>query len=164
MTINIVKKEKFVTVRMSKEEHELLSLLAEKQGVKLSVYMRNNSILAGEKSIEHEQLIQSINSSDKIAGQETFHTMFNQLREMTLNSIKCLHEDLLKKIASLSKENDVLKRILEEILYTYLYHTPEVPQEKKQQAMHSALDRQKKVLNLISAKSENSRDVNKKSE
>ena len=135
-----------IRVRVTESELKLFRFVADTQGIKLSEFMRRAGVMYAEICSEQSEIMESTDESPYEA-EKSFHQMFADFNQVTARTITQSHDDLCRQI-------DDLKIMQDAFLYVLLYHSSEIPLEKKEQAKQSAIRRKAKVLAMI-AKTEN---------
>ncbi len=131
--------------RFTAEERNLVALMAQKEGISISEYLRNCAVVFAQSSIEYSELLNSIPGNKKDNAVEMLRALINEDKETTLNSIKAAYEGMLEKFERMEKLIGIL-------MYVYFFHTPQVIDSKKKEARESAVTRVKKSLALIDDK------------
>lgn len=132
MTKDIIKSIKF-----SDEEYEFLSIAAKENNMSFSSYIR------------HAAINFSIQNDMEEAINEELSEITSEPKKMILDLLKENTQILSKTIETMSnnisRENDKIHNLLDLLIYIYFYHTPEVPEDLKNEANRSALTRKKKL-------------------
>ncbi len=135
-------KTKTIGVRVTADENKLFVMLAQEQGVSISEFMRNAIINYAQMTLEHKELLNELGLVDVNKSGATFHSTIEETREIICTSITTLNDRLSGKV-------DRIEKLIDAFLYAYLFHTPEVNDENKNNAKQSAVIRKKRVLALM---------------
>jgi hypothetical protein len=135
-------KEKRYSVRLTKDMDRLISIVAKERGITVAKYLRDSGIILAEMSTDEKELYSMVKEEDRSSVQKTFHLLFQETKDIVVNSSQGLFDKLSERI-------DRLERFVEIILYVYLFHTPEVKESEKQKSKKSAQERKKKVMKIL---------------
>lgn len=134
-----------VNLRITPQEIKLIRMMAQKEGLNLSEYLRNVVLTIAESSVESREFLNSVSDNNKDNAVQILKGLILENKDTTANSIKGVFDALLDRF-------DKVERLIDVFIYVFLYHTPEVIDTKKKQAKDSAVERLKKTLALIDDK------------
>jgi hypothetical protein len=129
-------------VRLTKDMDRLFSIVAKDHNTTVGKYLRDSGLILAEISVDEKQFLQQVSAEDKMIVQKKFELIFQEIKDLVVNSSAGLYDTLRARI-------DRLERLTELFLYAFLFHTPEVPEHKKEEAVQSAKKRKRKVLELV---------------
>jgi len=136
-------REKKRSIRFTAEEEKIIEMVAEEGwNGNSSVFCREAILTAAERHIENKELAEGLGGEEKAKDvQVAISEMIAEAKEVLANSIHQSNEGLSQRITKLEK-------FMEVFLYAYLYHTPEIDENMKQEASVAADKRVKKVMAL----------------
>jgi hypothetical protein len=129
-------------VRLTKDMDRLFSIVAKDHNTTVGKYLRDSGLILAEISVDEKQFLQQVSAEDKMIVQKKFELIFQEIKDIVVNSSAGLYDALTARI-------NKLERLTELFLYAYLFHTPEVPEHKKQEAVQSARKRKRKVMEFV---------------
>ena len=116
-----------VTLRMTAEEIKLIRMMAEREGITVSEYFRSVLLTLAEHSIESREFLNSVSEVNKDNVVQVLKSLIIEGKDTTLNSLLKLHENWAERY-------DRLEKLLGILAYVFLYHMPEVADDKKKEA------------------------------
>lgn len=134
-------KTKVVSFRVSAEENRIFELLAKDQGISVSEFFRMAGMTIAEMSLDNKDFLKAL-GKEPVNALGKIESIMEATRDILANSIK-------ESNALMTMKMERLEKVLDAFLYAYLFHTPEVNDQRKQHAMQSAVTRKKKVLSLV---------------
>lgn len=140
--MNDIKKDVRVSVRFTQDERKLIEMFVNDRGNDLSKFVREATLYYINVSTEHDQLLEEIDEKNVQSADKAFRDVVESMTQILIKSIEHTHNDLDAQLEEVKKQLDAF-------IYTYLYHTPEIIENKKQEAKRSALERKEKVEVLI---------------
>ncbi len=129
-------------VRLTKDMDKLFSIIAKEHNTTVGKYLRDAGIILAEAAIDEKEILEFIKDKDKLKVKKKFQHLFEEARNIVINSIAELHGNISTRI-------DRLEKLMELFLYFYLFHTPEVPEHKKEAAAKSASKRKRKIMAYV---------------
>ncbi len=130
-----------IGIRVTDDEWKLFDIIARQQRISKSEFLRNAGIHFAELSAEDQQTFAS--SGSTTSGKPDFiREQFTSANEIIANTIR-------EAVSELTLEIKDIEKLLKVILYTYLFHTPEVPEGLKRDAKKSAIARMDKIVRNV---------------
>lgn len=123
-----------IPLRINDNEKAFLDQFCKQQNIRVSTFLRSCAIDYAVKMMEDKEVMADIHPQDPSVARATFHQAFEQFEDSMKATISKLDERML-----------IMEKLMDLLMYVFLYHTPAVSQNNAMVAEASALERRKHI-------------------